>query len=125
MRSMPGVVFEGIAKRRFDLALRMIGHWQVPRNLGLTDSRRQRSIKCRKKYWAMLNSNICCSNDRIELCRSTLPTPATLRAEFGRDFRGSTEAAAMARNGLLTILLTLGLAACSGGGSPTSGIGGG
>ena len=31
----------------------------------------------------------------------------------------------MARNGLLTILLALVLAACSGGGLPTSGIGGG
>ena len=56
---------------------------------------------------------------------SLVPDAATLRAESGRGFRGLIEAAAMARNGLLTILLALGLAACSGGGTPTAGTGGG
>ncbi len=28
--------------------------WQMPRNPGSTDDRRQRSIKCSEKYWGML-----------------------------------------------------------------------
>ena len=98
---MSGVAFERAAKRRSDLASGLIEHWQAARAARIPSSALIFLLQGNpagqmppadepdpepSQNDELVNSNICCSNGRIELCLSELPTSATLRAEFGRDF---------------------------------------
>ena len=89
MRSMSGVVFEGAAKRRSDLASGMIEHWQATRAARIPSSALIFLLQGNpasqmphadeldpepSQNDELVNSNICCSNDRIELCLPSLPT---------------------------------------------------